>query len=204
MQHALLPALTLGPLRLEQLPVQLHETRTTLAGLVSMPIDGIIGGNVLARCPVALDYGGRQLRFGSMAPASAGVPFYLAADGYPLLPAQVNERATTLLFLDTGMTGTGVALPLSTARQANVDLLSGVEGVGFGVRNSLPAQPICCSSLAAGGVERRMLPGMLLPEFRLERRFGFRIGGLLGDGFIGEGCLHLDYGRMRLAIVDPA
>ena len=44
---------------------------------------------------------------------------------------------------------------------------------------------------------------MLLQPFRLERRFGFRIGGLLGDGFIDGRCLWLDFTRMRIAITGP-
>lgn len=42
--------------------------------------------------------------------------------------------------------------------------------------------------------------GMLLPSFCLQRRFGFRIGGLLGDGFINAAVLTLDFDAMRLAL----
>lgn len=39
---------------------------------------------------------------------------------------------------------------------------------------------------------------------RLERRFGFRIGGLVGDGFVRAGCLDLDFanGRVRLSVAE--
>ena len=37
---------------------------------------------------------------------------------------------------------------------------------------------------------------MLLARFRLEHQFGFPLGGLLGDGFIGNGRLRLDFAAM--------
>ena len=44
--------------------------------------------------------------------------------------------------------------------------------------------------------------GMLLARFRLEHQFGFRIGGLLGDGFIGNGRLRIDFAAMRVSVED--
>jgi hypothetical protein len=41
---------------------------------------------------------------------------------------------------------------------------------------------------------------MLLARFRLEHQFGFRIGGLLGDGFIGKGRLRIDFAAMRVSV----
>jgi hypothetical protein len=34
----------------------------------------------------------------------------------------------------------------------------------------------------------------------LERQFGFRIAGLLGQGFIGDGVLTLDFPAMRVSL----
>ena len=51
-----------------------------------------------------------------------------------------------MLFLDTGMAGTGLALPMSTSRAANVEVLVDAEGIGYGVQNTLSATPIVCRS----------------------------------------------------------
>ncbi len=198
--QGLLPRLTLGGLSVANLPVHVHETRRSMAELLPFPVDGVIGSGLLSRLPVTLDYRRRSLRLGGDQPMGHGMPFYLASDQYPLVQARINDRLDTLLFLDTGMAGTGIALPLSMARAANVEALVDAEGIGYGVQNTLPAMPIVCRSVCAAGLERRDLAGMMLARFRLEHQFGFRIGGLLGDGFIGNGQLRLDFAAMRVSV----
>ncbi len=198
--HGLLARLTLGGLSVANLPVQVHETRSSMAELLPFPVDGVIGSGLLSRLPVTLDYGRRSLRLGGDQHVEQGTPFYLTSDQYPLVPARINNRLDTLLFLDTGMAGTGIALPMSTAQAANVEVLVDAEGIGYGVQNTLSATPIVCRSVSAAGIERRDLGGMLLARFRLEHQFGFRIGGLLGDGFIGNDRLRLDFAAMRVLV----
>jgi hypothetical protein len=198
--HGLLPRLTLGGLSVANLPVQVHETRSSMAKLLPFPVDGVIGSGLLSRLPVTLDYARRSLRLGGDQHVEHGTPFYLASDQYPLIPARINDRLDTLLFLDTGMAGTGIALPMSTAQAANVEVLVDAEGIGYGVQNTLSATPIVCRSVSAAGIEHRDLGGMLLARFRLEHQFGFRIGGLLGDDFIGNGRLRLDFAAMRVLV----
>jgi hypothetical protein len=171
-----------------------------MAQLLPFPVDGVIGSGLLSRLPATLDYGRRRLQLGGDQPVDSGTAFYLASDQYPLVPARINDRLDTLLFLDTGMAGTGVALPMSSARAANVEVLVDAEGIGYGVQNTLSATPIVCRSVSAAGIERHNLAGMLLARFRLEHQFGFRIGGLLGDGFIGKGRLRIDFAAMRVSV----
>jgi hypothetical protein len=198
--QGLLPRLTLAGLSVGNLPVHVHETRSSMAELLPFPVDGVIGSGLLSRLPVTLDYGRRRLLLGGDQPVDSGRPFYLASDHYPLVPARINDHLDTLLFLDTGMAGTGLALPMSSARAANVEVLVDAEGIGYGVQNTLSATPIVCRSVSAAGLERRNLAGMLLARFRLEHQFGFRIGGLLGDGFIGNGRLRIDFAAMRVSV----
>jgi predicted aspartyl protease len=198
--QGLLPRLTLAGLGVGNLPVHVHETRSSMAQLLPFPVDGVIGSGLLSRLPATLDYGRRRLQLGGDQPVDYGTAFYLASDQYPLVPARINGRLDTLLFLDTGMAGTGVALPMSTARAVNVEVLVDAEGIGYGVQNTLSATPIVCRSVSAAGIERRDLAGMLLARFRLEHQFGFRIGGLLGDGFIGKGRLRIDFAAMRVSV----
>jgi len=200
--QGLLPRLTLARLGVGNLPVHVHETRSSMAELLPFPVDGVIGSGLLSRLPITLDYGRQRLQLGGDQSVEHGNPFYLASDRYPLVPARINDRLDTLLFLDTGMAGTGLALPMSTARPANVDVLAEAEGIGYGVQNTLSATPIIYRSVSASGLERRDLQGMLLARFRLEHRFGFRIGGLLGEGFIGNGRLRIDFAAMRVSVED--
>jgi len=204
--HGLLSRLALGELVIEGVPVQVYDTRTAMAGLLPLPVDGVIGSGLLSRLPVALDYARRELRLGDAMGGDGdetSSPFYWAADQYPLVPARLNDRLDTLLFLDTGLSGTAFGLSLSSAQAAEVELADANQGVGYGVQHQFQAHTLRCQSLSAAGHRRQGLNGMLLQPFRLEHRFGFRIGGLLGDGFIGGRCLWLDFTRMRIAITGP-
>jgi hypothetical protein len=205
-EHGLLSRLALGDLVIEGVPVQVYDTRPAMAGLLPLPVDGVVGSGLLSRLPVALDYARRELRLGDATAGDgdeAGRPFYWAADQYPLVPARLNDRLDTLLFLDTGLSGTAFGLSLSSAQAAEVELAPATTGVGYGVQHELHAHALRCQSLSAAGHTRQNLLGMLLQPFRLEHRFGFRIGGLLGDGFVDGRCLWLDFTRMRIAITGP-
>jgi hypothetical protein len=202
-EHGLLSRLALGDLVIEGVPVQVYDTRTAMAGLLPLPVDGVIGSGLLSRLPVALDYARRELRLGDATGGDGGEtgsPFYWAADQYPLVPARLNDRLDTLLFLDTGVSGTAFGLSLSSAQAAEVELVDPTKGGGYGVQHQFHAHALRCQSLSAAGHTRQNLIGMLLQPFRLEHRFGFRIGGLLGDGFIDGRCLWLDFIRTRIAI----
>ena len=206
-EHGLLPRLALGDLVIEGVPVQVYDTRTALAGLLPLPVDGVVGSGLLSRLPVALDYARRELRLGDATGGNGherGKPFFWAADQYPLVPARLNDRLDTLLFLDTGLSGTAFGLSLSLAQAAEVELVDTTKGVGYGVQHQLQAHALRCQSVSAADYRRQNLIGMLLQPFRLERRFGFRIGGLLGDGFIDGCCLWLDFTQMRIAITGPS
>jgi hypothetical protein len=199
-EHAIIPSITLGNCRIDAVPAQIFPVRDTFASLLGLPVDGIFGVGLFSQQPTTLDYRARSLRIGPAEPRAVGSSFFWAAGQYPLVPVKLNERLETLLFLDTGMIGAAVGLPLSIARAAEVQVAVGASGVGFAVDRSLQAQPILCPSVAAMGVRRDNLPGMLLGQFRLERQLGFRIGGLLGDGFVNMGRLHMDFRAMAIAL----
>ncbi len=129
---------------------------------------------------------------------AAGVPLYLAGDQYPLVRARINDRLENLVFLDTGMIGAAIGLPFSSAEEAEVEVARDISVAGFGIASEMPARPVLCRSIEAAGARRSDLPGVLIGAFRLEHRFGFHIGGLLGDGFVRGGVLTLDFQNMRL------
>jgi hypothetical protein len=198
--HALIDCMALGELNIGRVPAQIHAIRQTFANLLPFPVDGILGTGLFSRLPTTLDYRNRRLRIGDGERLTSGTPFYLAGEQYPLVDARINDQVDTLLFLDTGMMGAAVGLPFSTAEEAGVEVARDIEGAGFGISSAMRARPFICRSLAVAGAERMGLPGMLIGNFRLEHQFGFRIGGLLGDGFVNTGALTLDFGTMHLAL----
>ena len=153
-EHGLLSRLALGDLVIEGVPVQVYDTRTAMAGLLPLPVDGVVGSGLLSRLPVALDYARRELRLGDATGGDGdetGTPFYWAADQYPLVPARLNDRLDTLLFLDTGLSGAAFGLSLSSAQAAEVELADLTKGVGYGVQHQLHAHALRCQSLSAAG-----------------------------------------------------
>jgi predicted aspartyl protease len=63
-------------------------------------VDGIIGLDVLGQSPFVIDYGARQIHFGSLPALPDPIPLHMT-DGLAIIDAQVNELPAHLL-LDTG------------------------------------------------------------------------------------------------------
>jgi hypothetical protein len=145
-EHGLLSQLALGELVIEGVPVQVYDTRAAMAGLLPLPVDGVIGSRLLSRLPVALDYARRELRLGDAMGGDSdetGTPFYWAADQYPLVPARLNDRLDTLLFLDTGLSSTAFGLSLSSAQAAKVELAPRPKGSAMACNTS--STPMRCA-----------------------------------------------------------
>jgi hypothetical protein len=117
------PRLRLARLALSDLvsagvPVQVHATRTSMVGLLPLPVDGVVGSGLLSRLPVALDHAHRERRLGDATGGEGdevGTPSYWAADRYPLVAARLNDRLDALLFFDTGLSATAFGLSRSSA-----------------------------------------------------------------------------------------
>lgn len=198
--QAVIDCMALGELNIGRVPAQILATREVFANLLPFPVDGVLGTGLFSRLPTTLDYRNRRLRMGDGERLTSGAPFYLAGEQYPLVDARINDRLDTLLFLDSGMIGAAIGVPFSTAEATEVEVARDIEGTGFGISSAMRARPFICRSLSAAGAKRMGLPGMLIGNFRLEHQFGFRIGGLLGDGFVNTGALTLDFGTMHLAL----
>jgi hypothetical protein len=187
-------------LELATVPVALRSVRAAFEDLLPVPVDGILGTGVLARFLATLDYRQRVLTLNPRGQLTRGVPLYLGGALSPLVQARLNDRLECLLLLDTGMTGTALALPPATARLMDLDLNQSPVGRRYGVGASRHARPITLGELTALGVTRGDMPAVLTDALDLEHRLGFRVGGLLGQGFLEGGVLELDLraGRARL------
>lgn len=100
---------------------------------------------------------------------------------------------------------TRLTLPRGFGSESRRSKLPSDSAVPIEHPSSQPPTSVACTSptsisLPGAGVDRCDLPGMLMGHFGLEQRFGFHIGGLLGDGFVNAGALTLDFGAMRLML----
>ena len=104
------------------------------------------------------------------------------------------------MFIDTGATGAAVAVPQSTARRAGLAGPGGRVRAGYGGGGNVHALPLRVAAIEVASVIERDATGMLLDAFPLERKFGFRIGGLVGHDFFRRHVLTLDFKAMRLSL----
>jgi predicted aspartyl protease len=96
---AILPSLNLGPIRRESVPV-LIEDLSFFQKVLPVRIDGVIGLDVLGQSPFVIDYGARQIHFGSHAVFPISVSLRLV-QGLAIVDAEVNDIPTHMM-VDTG------------------------------------------------------------------------------------------------------
>jgi hypothetical protein len=96
---AILPELTLGPVRVESLPVQVKNL-AQLEHDLGIPIAAIIGMDVLSQSSFHLDYEKREIEFGAISGQGIPVPFD-ARTGIAIAHLTLEGRPVRML-VDTG------------------------------------------------------------------------------------------------------
>jgi len=200
-RYGIVERLELGGRAVTHVPMQSMPLRETFAPwFPDCPIHGVLGSGLFARIPTVLDFRTGHLTLDDpAAAAAAGTPLYLAGTHHPLIEAQLDRDQRLLLFIDTGLTGAAVALAPSALRQTRA-LESGAARLGQGGGGAVPGQPVRLPRLALDGLVYRNVDALVLAPFPIERRFGTRIGGLLGHDFFRGRRLVLDFARGRVGI----
>jgi hypothetical protein len=93
------PNLEVGPLLRENLPVLVQDL-SFLRKALPVQIDGIVGLDLLGQSSFVIDYGSREIRFGTAPWLPVSVPLQIK-EGLAIVDATVNH-ATVHLLLDTG------------------------------------------------------------------------------------------------------
>lgn len=208
--YGILAELGLGHVRLRQLPIQLGALDTVFRPFFpELPIHGILGCAVLSRFHSRLDYAARALHLTAPNVATAesglattaagrGTPFWLAGLYTPVARAQLNGHYTIQCFLDTGMSGAALALAPSSLPGLGLTPADDDTHTGYSAGGSISVPTLTLDEVVFAGHTRHSLPALVLPRFALERRFGFRLGGLLAHDFFAGGSLSLDFHTMHL------
>jgi predicted aspartyl protease len=128
---AILPALEIGTMRQAKLRVNVTDL-SVFKKYLPVPIDGIIGLDVLGQAPFVIDYSARVIRFGSAAalPVSASLRI---DGGLAVVDAEIDHLPVHLMF-DTGVasiilfktekqsgTGTGSAVDQQTRDKGELE-----------------------------------------------------------------------------------
>ncbi len=202
----------IGRLVVRDVPVDVQSTRQYAAAARGERIDGIVGTTFLSRFLATLDFprGRLVLRargseaakaFQAQAEAERRivVPFWLAGDHFMVAWGTLNGGPPRLWFVDTGLAGGGFTCPRSTLEEAGVDLGGSPEVEGVGGGGKVKVVPFVAERLTLGEAEVRKVFSFFgpFPE-TLERRFGFRIAGLVAHTFFRGFALSFDFERMRL------
>jgi predicted aspartyl protease len=199
----MLASLTLGPVTLSHLPVQVLSTNSFKAAVDDASIEGVLGVDVLRHFSVTIDYPGGALlldRPGAPLPPNATtMPMWIAGDHFILAAGALNG-APQLALIDTGLAGGGCTAPESTLKAASVALTIGTE-TGYGAGGPVAARAFTARSISLGPITRPDIPcfaGVFPPS--LETATGARIGLLISHDFLRPYRVHLNFQQMRLAI----
>ena len=200
-EYSRLSCLTLGAMEIADVPVQVMDLGGALAGFFEPHgVDGILGLGVLSRFGVELDMPAGQLRlFRDPQQVRATLPCWLGGGRQLLAWGEINQQPN-LWFLDTGMTGFDCLVPGSTAVAAQLGRTPDGAAVGYGGAGQVALATANIDALSLGDLHKTPARAVISPAFPLERRYGFRIGGLLALEFLKRAVLTLDFSRMRLSL----
>jgi hypothetical protein len=170
---------------------------------VDAPIDGIIGAALLrAAGGIDIDYRHARFRLGSPG-LNAGEPLWIAGPHYPLTPCRVNDGSWSTWFIDSGMSGIELACSPTAARRHGAELLH-PEPLRADDAGAMPAANVVrLRRFQHADLVDPMLTAAVLPDFKLGRELGIRIGGIIGHDWLARHRVQLDYCAMLTRISAP-
>ncbi|MEC9391046.1 MAG: aspartyl protease family protein [Myxococcota bacterium] len=209
---ALLPELSLGRHTLQQIPVAVGVTGVpTQVGLV--PLDGILGNDVLDRFRVTVDYPANRLVLerspGSPMPKTASALFYNGQ--HPMVKTTMTVRndagitveQPVLFQLDTGTRGVvlrgGGHEDLAAVSTPEEQL---VRGVGSARAERRPAMTVPIVRIPMGGaVIDTPIRGVWLDHDHTGRRHAPELNGLIGFAGLQAFRVVIDYRSKQFALL---
>lgn len=217
--HAHLDAMTLGGLRIHDIPVKTLDFSALgfAEALGGVDVKGVIGTAFLYHFLSTIDYPGGALILRPPTPqhrAALGrhaanrhvVPFWLSGTHFLLAWGTVNDSDPMLLVVDTGGAGIGFVATRSTIDPAGITLDHDQAIAGPGAGGTAQAIPFVVDKLSIGDVSVPDVNGVFFPETDLEKDLGrdFPIGGILSHQFFRPHALTLDFVEMRLILTAPS
>lgn len=166
-KRSIVPSLQLGPISVESLPVVVEDL-SFFQKSIALPIDGVIGLDVLGKTPFEIDYQSREIHFGVF-PRLANILRFDSKRGLPIVEAELDHVPLRLL-VDTG------ASSLFLFRQST----------------SRPVTPVKVSaSKNIGEAEGKQvwLPGLRMAQTLFEPQPGYMVTGRTGGFFDFDGLM---------------
>jgi len=207
--HGTIESIQLGDFKIKNVPVAVKKGRMLP---MNVRIDGVLGTVLLYHFLSTLDYPNGELVLQRRTPQELTaldkaiaarrtytVPFWMADRHWLVAWGKINQIASCLMHIDTGMGGGGFDCHESVRKAAGIDLtgLPTVEGMGGG--GPVTITPFEVQEVALGDARRfnvRGLFGGMPPQ--MEYAKGFRIGAIVSHGFFRSYTVTFDFQRMKM------
>lgn len=210
-------AVGIGEFTLRNVPIHTLDTRPLAAALAGQRVSGVIGTRLLMHFLATIDYPKHQLILRRPTPShfatppttpanATAIPFWLVEMHMMLARGSINDLEPMLLFVDTGLAGSGFTAAESTLRAAGVSIDWSQAREGPGAFGMVEATPVVLERVSLGSDEQVVTAHNLtalaireLPSvFSSTDKLGFRIGGLISHSFFRPYALTFDFAAMRL------
>jgi hypothetical protein len=185
--QATVPSLQFGPIRRENVNMVVEDL-SFFSKAIPVPIDGVIGLDVVGQAPFEIDYAANQISFGPIPSLKNSLPLELRA-GLPIVSAELNHLSTRLV-LDTAASALIVFAPQTPATVSRVNATAVQQSSSR--MGEFERKPVQLGSLTLGQMELRGQPAFLLQE-PWDRNGDF--DGLMSPALLGITRLAIDAQR---------
>jgi hypothetical protein len=185
--QATAPTLEVGPAHRDNVPV-LVEDLSFFQKALPVRIDAVVGLDLLGQSAFEIDYGARQILFGSIPVLSNKLPLRLEA-GLPIVEAQVNHHSAHLM-VDTGASSLVMFEPPAPRPMRVSEVMPTPGTIG-----EFDRKQVWLPSLTLGEAEFGKKPALLVPSRSNEAQ---DFDGLMSPAALGITKVAFDLGRGML------
>ena len=185
--QATVPSLQFGPIRRENVNMVVADL-SFFSKAIPVPIDGVIGLDVVGQTRFEIDYAASQISFGPIPSLKNSVPLELRG-GLPIVTAELNHLSTHLV-LDTAASALIVFAPQTPAMVSRVNATAVQQSSSR--MGEFERKPVQLGNLTFGQMELRGQPAFLLQK-PWDRNEDF--DGLMSPALLGITRLAIDVQR---------
>ncbi|MBC5824734.1 MAG: aspartyl protease family protein [Candidatus Eremiobacteraeota bacterium] len=204
-------SLGLGSWAMQNVPVQILDTRRFSSGFGVKQLDGILGTVVYYHFLTTFDYRRGELVLRRRTDTNAAtarmrgvkpvaVPFWLAGDHFIVAQGRVNALQPMLFFVDTGVAGAGAKLTKAVIARAAIRLEQNKATEGMGAGGSFRSVPYVIPKLSLGGFSRGDVPGIFDGPLPIATVLDFEVPGMIGHEAFLRHSITFDFSAMRMLI----
>jgi Aspartyl protease len=211
-RHGRVDSVRLGGLTLQNIPINILDTKKFSIVTGGKPVSGVLGTVLLYHFLATLDYPKGELVLKQrikpdvatktyQSENTFSMPFWMSGDHFITVRGRVEESPEMLFFVDTGLAGAGFTCPESTLKEANIVLPGGDAQTGIGGGGAVSILPFTIKKLSIGAVKAENILALAGPFPKaLEYSQGYRIGGLVSHSIFRPYAVTFDFDTLTLTM----